>query len=97
MQAALREIRDALLERISPMCNDECCRPLRHLAEVADAALSAPPRNCDLYETENDARAAFDKIECPLDKRDCIECGEDPFTCELTWLFEEASQVRSDK
>ena len=47
MREALEEISREIWESIDPFCNDDCCKPKRELAKIADAALSAPPRNCD--------------------------------------------------
>ena len=47
MREALEEISREIWESIDPFCNDDCCKPKRELAKMADAALSAPPRNCD--------------------------------------------------
>ena len=47
MREALGEISRKIWESIDPFCNDDCCKPKRELAKIADAALSAPPRNCD--------------------------------------------------
>ena len=48
MREALGEISREIWESIDPFCNDDCCKPKRELAKIADAALSAPPRNCDV-------------------------------------------------
>ena len=47
MREALEEISREIWESIDPFCNDDCCKPKRELAKMADAALAAPPRNCD--------------------------------------------------
>ena len=47
MREALEEISREIWESIDPFCNDDCCKPKRELAKMADAALSALPRNCD--------------------------------------------------
>ena len=47
MREALEQISREILESIDPFCNGDCCKPKRELAKIADAALSAPPRNCD--------------------------------------------------
>ena len=47
MREALKEISREIWESIDPFCNDDCCKPKRELAKMADAALSATPRNCD--------------------------------------------------
>lgn len=47
MREALNEISQEIWESIDPFCNDDCCKPKRELAKIADAALAEPPRNCD--------------------------------------------------
>lgn len=47
MREALEEISREIWESIDPFCDDDCCKPKRELAKIADAALAAPPRNCD--------------------------------------------------
>ena len=48
MREALGEISREIWESIDPFCNDDCCKPKRDLAKIADAALASPPRNCDI-------------------------------------------------
>ena len=47
MREALEEISREIWESIDPFCNDDCCKPKRELAKIADAALASLPRNCD--------------------------------------------------
>lgn len=47
MRNALEEISREIWESIDPFCDDDCCKPKRELAKIADAALAATPRNCD--------------------------------------------------
>ena len=47
MREALGEISREIWESIDPFCNDDCCKPKRELAKIADAAIASPPRNCD--------------------------------------------------
>lgn len=44
MREALELIIRSIWERVDPDCNDDCCRPWRELAIIAEKALSAPPR-----------------------------------------------------
>ena len=50
MREALGEISLEIWESIDPFCNDDCCKPKRELAKIADAAIASPPRNCDRAE-----------------------------------------------
>ena len=68
------------------------------LYEIADAALAAPARNCDLYATAEEAlkaqQAAFEESnfengECKLG---CPGCDDFPTKCEVRWLFAPADQ-----
>ena len=52
MRDALRRISLALWSMIDPGCNDDCCAPKRALVRLADAALAAPARNCDVGTAE---------------------------------------------
>lgn len=72
------------------------------MLDICSAALSAPPRNCDRFATEEDANAAFDKM-CDLrgdGLRSCIGCkynggerGGFPSIsrCRVAWLFDTAT------
>jgi hypothetical protein len=81
LREALRQISLALWGQIDPGCNNDCCAPKRELARLADAALAAPARNCDLYPDCNAAWKAYNAIE----DRERLP-GFD------FWLFEEAKQ-----
>ena len=48
MREALGEISRKIWESIDPFCNDDCCKPKRELAKIADAAIASTPRNCDV-------------------------------------------------
>lgn len=39
MREALHKISTTIWMRIDPTCNDDCCKPWRELAKIADAAL----------------------------------------------------------
>ena len=55
MREALGEISREIWESIDPFCNDDCCKPKRELAKIADAAIASPPRNCDVGTVEEQA------------------------------------------
>ena len=59
------------------------------LFDIADAALAKPPRNCDKYNTADEAYDGFRKF---CDKSVCSKCrfDENPTTCRLSWLFAES-------
>ena len=50
MREALHKISETIWSKIDPTCKDDCCKPWRELAKIADAALAAPARNCDRCE-----------------------------------------------
>lgn len=58
--------------------------------DKAKAALAKPPRNCDKYNTADEAYAGF-RYFC--DKSVCSECrcDQNTTTCRLSWLFSEAN------
>lgn len=73
-----------------------------HLEEI-EAALAAPPRNCDVYATEYDANEAFDKMcaqrgggihACIGCKYNAAERGGFPSIsrCRVAWLFDAAQE-----
>lgn len=70
----------------------ELLNEVKEAQDMAKAALSAPPRNCDLFDTKDKAREAFQKLRghriladvSLLDDRDEIEALFD-------WLFTEAN------
>lgn len=82
-------MRDAL-ERIRRVCanQDNADSQVREWAEdFADAALAAPPRNCDRYPSCNAAWKAYNAID--IEKRERLP-GFDP------WLFEDAKPEGGD-
>lgn len=66
-----------------------------------DAALSAPPRNCDRFNNAVDAMAEFKRIHnfCATENRrrleDCPDCGKE--WCSLAWLFATAEEYKEEK
>lgn len=69
---------------------------------IADAALSAPPRNCDRFKTREEARAYFDNIVCQRSNGsgsiECKGCHLDSIDnphradCRESWLFAPAEK-----
>ena len=81
MREALRRISHQLWDWVDPGCNDDCCAPKRELARIADAALAAPTRNCDICRTKREAKMEYDS-------RHDVEYGsKDDF---VDWLFRPA-------
>ena len=64
------------------------------LFDIADAALAKPPRNCDKYNTADEAYAGFRDF---CDKSVCSECrcDQNTTTCRLSWLYSEVEQEES--
>lgn len=83
MREALKETSELVWSSIDPECNNDCCRPLRRIARIADAALAAPPRNCDRFQT---ADAAWDAW---MHGPGCRREGEG-FVGLLDWLYAKA-------
>lgn len=86
MLEALQKISHSIWSSIDPTCNDDCCKPKRELAKIADAALSAPARNCDVGTAEEQAKRfksfcdIYDRCgSCPLDFTDDI------VACPIEW------------
>jgi chromosome segregation ATPase len=63
------------------------------LYEIADAALSSPPRNCDKYANHNDAMKAFDAFVREQGKLGFIN----PYTEAFKWLFAPATEKEGGK
>lgn len=59
MREALQKISETIWSQIDPTCNDDCCKPWRELAKIADAALATPARNCDRFANGTEAGIAF--------------------------------------
>ena len=70
MREALGEISQKIWESIDPFCNDDCCKPRRELAKIADAALSTPQRNCDVLSKDEVLEMLKDRS---FSKEDTIE------------------------
>ena len=67
---------------------------VKEMRNLIKGALSAPPRNCDLYETPKEAGEAFISQECENPCGNCTvsdECNN-PLVheCGIEWLFSEA-------
>jgi hypothetical protein len=86
------KMRDAL-ETISKcdISKEEDCYTLY---DACEAALSAPPRNCDLYATPKEAGEAFISESCENPCGNCTVSDEchNPLIheCGINWLFAEA-------
>lgn len=75
--------------RVSELLNE-----VKAAHDMAKAALSAPPRNCDLFETPKEAGEAFMSQACENPCGNCTvsdECNN-PLVheCGIKWLFSEA-------
>ena len=75
MREALKEISELVWSSIDPECDNDCCRPLRRIARIADAALAAPPRNCDRFATVGAAHKAWRATD---QERDFVDWLFDP-------------------
>lgn len=64
--AAMREALDDVLEKIDRWRTDGVMEHWQYsqLFDIAESALSAPARNCDIYKNKKDAEAAFISEEC---------------------------------
>lgn len=75
----------------------------RRLLNVARAALSAPPRNCDRFRTAKDAETAFDAMCAQKRIGKCIPLGcpvpshTGAESCEVAWLFAPAGEAEGKK
>ena len=72
----------------------ELLNEVKAAQDMAKAALSAPPRNCDLFETPKEAGEAFISQECENPCGNCTVSDEyhNPLIheCGIEWLFAEA-------
>ena len=85
MSEALGEISRKIWESIDPFCNDDCCKPKRELAKIADAALASPPRNCDVG-TAWEQFQRFNMFCSPIKCRECkLYTEEDFHDCIFRW------------
>ena len=85
MREALMEIRSRLVY-LYGMTDGTFNQPaLKEVYEIADTALSAPPRNCDVLSDTQDALAAIHEDRCyvnnPIDERRMT----------VDWLFAKAN------
>ena len=81
--AAMREALKDVLEKIDRWRTDGVMEHWQYsqLFDIADSALSAPARNCDIYKNKKDAEAAFISEEC---KHPCGNCTiNDEYGCAL--------------
>ena len=74
---AMREALKQILDRVNSLDEDCGVDPVE-IRDIARAALSAPPRNCDRFSNANEALEAFEK-----------EKGETMIEF-IRWLFAEA-------
>jgi hypothetical protein len=58
------------------------------IGSICDAALSVPPRNCDMYANHNDAMKAFEAFVREQGKLGFIN----PYTEAFKWLFATATE-----
>lgn len=72
----------------------ELLNEVKEAQDMAKAALAAPPRNCDKYNTDNEAYAGFRKF---CDESECSECrfDQNTTTCRLSWLYSEVEKEES--
>ena len=86
---AMREALKQIIDRINSLDEDCGVDPVE-IRDIARAALSAPPRNCDRFATAKDAFAELDKL---CEKTTCGYCRfrkYEGFECMFAWLFAEA-------
>lgn len=88
MREALKEIRARLAYLYGQTYGTFNQTALKEVYEIADSALSAPPRNLDKYRTSKEAYAQFVKF---CEKQLCSECKfSDEATdenCAIAWLY----------
>ena len=85
---------DSGLVEYSDSCDTSDTAQIQYVIDKANEALSAPPRNCDLYETPKEAGEAFISQECENPCGNCTvsdECNN-PLVheCGIEWLFDKA-------
>ena len=70
---------------------------ISELKQIAESALSSPPRNCDLFATSKEAGEAFISQACENPCGNCTVSDEchNPLVheCGIKWLFAEAKGV----
>lgn len=79
-----KKTREALLQIQGIICSIEHDNPLEVIYKVCEAALAAPPRNCDRFDDDDDAFAAWHDSLVDGD----VVCVRNGFR----WLFATASQ-----
>ena len=109
METKTQALQDALKLCVKEMCNycrnEAIARGLELTCvdgcgayKIAQAALSAPARNCDLYATATEALKAqdvafnednFKNGECRLG---CPGCDDGLIDCKILWLFARAAE-----
>mgnify|MGYP001774240870 CR=1 FL=1 len=99
--AKLREACEALMSEIGGYLTDGLeviwCSISGKTIKKARAALSSPPRNCDLFATSKEAGEAFISQACENPCGNCTVSDEchNPLVheCGIKWLFAEAKGV----
>ena len=91
IREALESVRNWCLNRL---VNSSHQVTVEGLLSVVNTALAKPPRNCDKYNTADEAYAGFRKF---CDKSVCSKCrfDENPTTCRLSWLYSEVEKEES--
>lgn len=89
--AAMREALDYIIELINKWRTDNVMEHWQYsqLFDIADAALSAPPRNCDVG-TAEEQNNRFARMFCRVGLEGCMNCKLDtlPYrgnTCGIYW------------
>lgn len=96
--AAMREAVEFLQEMLYVDCNGEvhiCAADVNKIIFRIRKALSAPPRNCDVYSSVAEARNAFICEPCEHPCGDCTVCDDDYALCcpcGIKWLLAPAKK-----
>ena len=107
---ALQTISRMIWERIDPYCNDDCCKPWREIARIADKAI-ANSRNCDRHNFKSadefmDFFADEEMIDLyhttltKIDEKKELnygECVESDFIQALNWLFFTPQEIQGNE
>ena len=91
--AAMREALEKITALLGECYNGELYEKADEAIAVADAALAAPPRNCDKYKTPEESIRMFESYIRESWKLGFIN----PFTEVVKWLFEPAAERKGDK
>ena len=86
MHESLESVRNWCLNRLG---NASYQVTVEGLLSVVDAALSAPARNCDLFDNWYDAHQAWERL--PKDELGYFVAANGVHECEQAWLFEPAT------